>query len=218
MALNADLYDALGVPRDATTSEIKKAFREKSKHLHPDAAPTSDGEEFRRMSSAYAVLVNPEKRERYDRTGSPDGADNTTAQALSIIQGMVAKVLDELDDRPVINDIVANMREYLRDRIAEHKNGIAALRKKASRTEKLAKRFKVKSKAKRGDNLLRGIVEGKAAEMRRAVANGEAAIATFELALKIIEDSDFDPEEVARPMMYVNMPMTGFSGTSASTW
>lgn len=218
MALKADLYDALGVPRDATTGEIKKAFREKSKRLHPDADRGSNGEEFRRMSSAYAVLVNPEKRERYDRTGSPDGADNTTAQALSIIQGIVAKVLDELDDRPVINDIVANMREHLRDRIAEQKNGIAALRKKAARTEKFAKRFKVKSKANRGDNLLRSIVEGKASEMRRAVANGEAAVATFSLALKIIEDSDFDPEEIARPMMRITMPMGSFSSTSTPTW
>jgi hypothetical protein len=60
-------YDLLGVTRNAPAAEIKKAFREKAKRLHPDIAGKAAEEEMRRLLAAYEVLSNRERRYEYDR-------------------------------------------------------------------------------------------------------------------------------------------------------
>lgn len=70
----ADLYDLLGVPRDASAEDIKKAYRKRARELHPDAG--GDEERFKAVQAAYAVLSDPEKRVRYDRYGD-DGTHAT---------------------------------------------------------------------------------------------------------------------------------------------
>eukprot|EP01029_Cantina_marsupialis_P009657 TRINITY_DN2241_c0_g3_i1.p1 TRINITY_DN2241_c0_g3~~TRINITY_DN2241_c0_g3_i1.p1 ORF type:complete len:415 (+),score=105.19 TRINITY_DN2241_c0_g3_i1:245-1489(+) len=62
-----ELYDVLGVSKDATTPEIKKAFRKKAIKAHPDRG--GDVEVFQKISHAHDILVNPEKRKIYDQYG-----------------------------------------------------------------------------------------------------------------------------------------------------
>lgn len=69
-----DYYAILGVEKDASTEDIRKAFQQKARRLHPDVNKAPDAEEkFKEVSEAYAVLSDPEKRSRYDamRSGSP---------------------------------------------------------------------------------------------------------------------------------------------------
>ncbi len=65
----ADYYEILGVPRDASDVEIKKAYRALAREYHPDAGGREDGERFKELSQAYAVLSDPEQRRRYDTFG-----------------------------------------------------------------------------------------------------------------------------------------------------
>jgi molecular chaperone DnaJ len=67
-----DYYDVLNVTRGATAEEIKRAYRQKAKELHPDKNPKDRKkaeEEFKRATEAYEVLSDPEKRGQYDRYG-----------------------------------------------------------------------------------------------------------------------------------------------------
>lgn len=76
MADKRNFYDVLGVKRDATQDEIKKAFRKLAVKYHPDNG--GDEQKFKELSEAYETLSNPDKRREYDQLlmfGGIPGAD-----------------------------------------------------------------------------------------------------------------------------------------------
>lgn len=66
-----DYYASLGIQRNATADEIKKAFRKLARKYHPDVSKEPDAEaRMKEVNEAYAVLSDPEKRAAYDQLGS----------------------------------------------------------------------------------------------------------------------------------------------------
>jgi molecular chaperone DnaJ len=65
--MSADLYAVLGVAKEASQDEIKKAYRRLARELHPDVnADPETQERFKEVTAAYEILSDPEKRQRYD--------------------------------------------------------------------------------------------------------------------------------------------------------
>ncbi len=70
MSTTRDYYDVLGVPRDASEAEIKKAFRRLARTHHPDVNDSPEAEaEFKEIAAAYEVLSDQSRRATYDRFG-----------------------------------------------------------------------------------------------------------------------------------------------------
>ncbi len=69
-----DLYEVLGIGRNASEDEIKKAYRKLARRYHPDVNPGNPdaGKRFREIQEAYAVLSDADKRARYDQFGTVD--------------------------------------------------------------------------------------------------------------------------------------------------
>ena len=73
-----DYYQILGVSKNATQEEIKKAYRDLAMKYHPDRNPGKEkeaNEKFKEINEAYEVLGDPEKRSQYDQFGTPGTGD-----------------------------------------------------------------------------------------------------------------------------------------------
>lgn len=122
-AKTKDYYKLLGVPRKASANQIKKAFRERAKRLHPDRAGGKKGaeEKFKEINEAYEVLSDEQKREQYDALGAnwnegfrfvnPEGWDaRKRGEAAFVKMGPKARGQEPQDGPHDFNDIFSFMR------------------------------------------------------------------------------------------------------------
>lgn len=91
-----DYYELLGVSRNASSEDIKKAYRQLARQLHPDTRPDDPEAEtrFKEITRAYEVLADPEQRRRYDAFG-PEGV-NGGASADPFAAGTINDIFETL--------------------------------------------------------------------------------------------------------------------------
>lgn len=87
-----DYYVVLGVSRDVSELEIKRAFRELARKYHPDVNSEDGGERFREINEAYAVLSDKDARARYDRWGHPDDGSSGFSAVVDAAQDIINDV------------------------------------------------------------------------------------------------------------------------------
>lgn len=158
--MSENLYDILGVSKDADGYEIKKAYRNKAWQHHPDAGGNSD--DFQEVNNAYAVLVDPERRKRYDETGRHDDEDSIKKRQISELVGMVLEAVECLDHDS--DDIFEAVRKRLRHFIDQYESAKKNLIMQARKFDRAAKRVKRKTD---GENLFAAALETQAHNCRK---------------------------------------------------
>src|SRR6516164_1746421 len=98
MAGRPDYHKTLGVGKNATDEEIKKAYRKLAREHHPDRNPgnTQAEERFKEISQAHDVLSDPEKRKAYDRGQGPLGGFTTGGVDPGAMAGGFGDILSNL--------------------------------------------------------------------------------------------------------------------------
>lgn len=119
-----NLYEILGVERDASQAEIKQAYRSLAQQLHPDKG----GEEsaFADLSVAYDTLGDPEKRAYYDEHGEAPKQRQIDDSAREMVVGVFYTVLQEcsLDPSfPFVSEVHNRLREAEREHLGKIETG-----------------------------------------------------------------------------------------------
>jgi len=94
--IRKDYYDILGIPRSATSDEVKKAYRQMALKFHPDRNPNNKEaeEKFKEAAEAYSVLIDPEKRSIYDRFGH----DGLRGEGFAGFSGFNSSIFEDFED------------------------------------------------------------------------------------------------------------------------
>lgn len=112
-----DLYETLGIARDATAAQVRKAYRALALRHHPDRGGSAV--EFQRAHDAYTVLSDPDRRARYDATGDASvKPDNTVAEIMSVLSPCLFGVLKEIvkqGGKISEEDVVHHLRHSIRE-------------------------------------------------------------------------------------------------------
>jgi molecular chaperone DnaJ len=106
MASKRDYYDVLGVGRNASKDEIRKAYRKLAMQYHPDRNPNDKEaeEKFKEAAEAYEVLNNEEKKTRYDRFGHDGVRNNFGSQGFTDINDIFSHFSDIFSGGSIFDD------------------------------------------------------------------------------------------------------------------
>lgn len=170
----SDLYEDLNVPHDATSAQIKAAGRRLQKKTHPDAG--GDQEAFVKVQNALKVLLDPDRRAEYDRTGNSDARnprDMEAAEANALLAQVMNQVMGagnpaRLDLPAAILNVIAGLKgDATHEAQAQKEAGERKIETLKSYMERL-------KKPKGGDDRVRSILEAQHADITRAMVQRQA--------------------------------------------
>ena len=180
-----DLYETLGVAKDATKEAIKRAFRSKAKAAHPDTGGST--EKFHAIELAHRVLSDDERRAEYDRNGTVDEQPNRQEDAtLSIIAAFVDRFLS--DENFKTKDMIGQFRRDVGKDIGQVKDSI----KEADAFIARCLNAQTRLKGKAGAELINKMIANKIRQAEDAKRMLDEQIKIRERALEIVADASFD--------------------------
>lgn len=144
----SDIYETLGIPRDASPKAVQSAYRALAKKYHPDRNVGDEDAKakYAAVDLAYRILSDPERRAKYDATGEVDSPkpDNRLAEVMSVLSPCLFAVLKEVvkqGGEVKEEDIVYHMRHALTHGEKEMQKGRAEMLKDKATLEVVADRF-----------------------------------------------------------------------------
>lgn len=136
-----NLYDELGVPRNADSATIRREYKRRAQKAHPDRDRRPGAtDRFKQLQLAYDVLIDPARRARYDASGQTERF-NIAKTASDELAGLILRIVDALPDVDTI-DIKARANEAVDAHIGNLKSELQKWRDIARRRAAAAKRMR----------------------------------------------------------------------------
>lgn len=201
-----DLYDVLGVSRQADGEDIKKAYRRKSQQTHPDKG--GDTKEFQEVAKAYSILSDANKRDYYNKTGETQ-SEQAGQEAIGILMQIVMDTCNRYD--VAHTNIVDAVKQILHNQQMRHEQGKSQVTQQASKMRGIAARFTTKENV---ENVIGKCIIREAEKLEAQIQNINDMIKTGEKLLLIVEDYSYktDPQ----PTYIRTSGWTGATGTTST--
>ena len=184
-----NLYDSLGVPKDASADAIRAAYRKKAQAHHPDKG--GDVAKFQAIQTAYDVLSDDDRRARYDTTGETEQRPSTEGQARMYVATLLNAVMQgQADVRTT--DILAVMRNQLaidRSRVEAEKVRLGGF---VSRRQEAMKRVT--------QGVLSDMLDAEIKRLEGMVAQCDAQRGVLDAAEKLLEGQSYRSDPKAPPV------------------
>lgn len=207
-------YDNLGVDKDASEKEIKKAFRKEASKHHPDKG--GDADQFQKVQRAYMVLSDPKRRQRYtDSKGQDDQnteADTTLAEAYSALGQVFSQALTQNLDNLGNVDLVDVVRHSIAVNRQNFKQQIGVQNDVKRKLDGASERLSNSSKDKDSVPVFENVIE----ETRRRAENNLVALErNLEVAgimMELLGTYQYRKDQVEQ-MTWINVTGTGTTST-----
>ena len=181
-----DLYGLLEIQEDATSAEIRKAYKKLAGTYHPDKK-TGNEELFKAIKQAYDTLIDPIKRSNYNATGIYKGADlEKVNTARSAVESRIEQIIEFAIDQIENVDIVETLKQDIDKNIKVCDKDIKRLNKKIDKLNKNKKRAKGIIL-----NVFNNKIKAKEEEKQDAMLSKEL----FEISSKIIKTCVYEFEQ-----------------------
>jgi curved DNA-binding protein CbpA len=192
-----DLYEELGIARDASPEEIKAAHRRKAREHHPDRG--GDEEAMKRANHAVAILRDPEKRQRYDETGEESAqakpADPITPLVLAAFEHALAAL--ETHD-PRYFDVAKAMRKWLLTQAGAGEEVNVGIRRAQEALKAVQERLHFKGE---GEGPIARVIASRLQLNARNLASNEEAIRHYKEASAFVgEFLEYRADEERSPL------------------
>lgn len=177
-------YETLGISKEASPEDIKKAYRSRASKTHPDKEGGSH-EDFLAVQESYEILSDPERKERYDSTGETKPEEG--ASALSIILEIFSQVAETLD--PVHQDLVHEVRTFLKTKRKGVRSEVRNLRKQAKRWRIIGRKIKAP-----GHNPVKSMCRSQRASILQNYVQQRGIRKMIDTCLEMMRDWSYDFE------------------------
>jgi curved DNA-binding protein CbpA len=182
-----ELYNTLGVDKDASAEDIKKSYRKLAVENHPDKEG-GNSEKMKEVTSAYNILKDPAKRERYDNTGETNSEESFESRFRTMLNNVFGAIIDTEKDVEG-TDLVDILRGELKNQERLQRDSLTSLRLEIERLEK------VLSRIKKDDGLMKPLVEAKIESVRRAIGFTENNIEFISASIKRCDNYEYEVDE-----------------------
>lgn len=213
-----DPYAELGLSRDAVDADpraVDKAYRKLAGQHHPDRG--GDREKFERIGTAVAILRDPAKRAKFDRTGAIDdrAEQDQRTQAFAVITAHIGSIVNEYlssnfdpAKNPERIDVVQVVRNLLQLEISHTEGAASTGMKHVILLDGMKRRLKRRKKAT-GSDMVSLAIDHQIANARQQIEALNEALELRKFAMTLLDDYTFEVDRSAA---------TWAPGFSASSW
>lgn len=180
-------YIILGIEVDATTDQIKQAYKDKAKSSHPDKKGGSS-EAFIEVNECYLILTTPNRRSKFDETGSTEPEMNFDKEFASFISSVFMPMINSNDIDH--SDLIGELRKHVRHSEANFGKSILAEEANLKRLHNVKSRLKTK-----GNPIIHNVIDTQINQCNMNIISMHENIGFLHRGISVLEEYNYEVDK-----------------------